>query len=285
MVRALLPRRRLALVFALVALALGGWLLLVGGPRRLLVGWFGPPRVAATEAYETAAGGPEFDHSLFDRLLHEVVDDEGFVDYAALGRNQADLNTYLESLASAPFGDLGRNGKLALLINAYNAFTLELILEHYPLASIRDIPTKQRWDAVRWDVGGKVYSLNQIEHEQIRPNFREPRIHFALVCAAVGCPPLRGEAYAADRLDEQLEQQTRRVHRDRRWFRFSPESGNVELTSLYEWYRGDFEQADGTMLDHAARYREDLAAALESGERPEVEFLDYDWSLNDRPAR
>jgi hypothetical protein len=96
---------------------------------------------------------------------------------------------------------MGRNEKLALLINAYNAFTLKLIVERLPVQSILDIPAAERWDAVRWKVGGQVWSLKQIEHEQIRPKFTEPRVHFALVCAAVGCPPLRNEAYDASRLD------------------------------------------------------------------------------------
>ena len=121
---------------------------------------------------------------------------------------------------TAPIDELGRDERLALLINAYNAFTLRLILDHYPVASITDIPADQRWDAVRWRLAGETYSLNQIEHELVRPNFREPRIHFALVCAAVGCPPLRTEAYTGELLEEQLEGQTRYSHAHDRWLRY-----------------------------------------------------------------
>jgi hypothetical protein len=182
------------------------------------------------------------------------------------------------------FAEHGRDDKLALLINAYNAFTLKLILEHLPLESIRDIPDAQRWDAVRWAFGGTAYSLNQIEHRLIRPNFREPRVHFALVCAAVGCPPLRAEAYTAARLEAQLQDQAYRVHHGDRWFRYTAGSDEAEMTSLYEWYRGDFEQAAGTILDFAARFSPDLESEIEAGRRPRVRFLEYDWSLNDRHA-
>ena len=199
---------------------------------------FGPPRVQLAEAYEKRAGGPGFDHGEFDELLRRYVDADGWVDYDGLKRDEARLDRYLGSLAVAPFEAMGRDQKLALLINAYNAFTLKLILDHYPVKSIKDIPSDDRWDAVRWRIGGRVWSLNQIEHEQIRPNFVEPRIHFVLVCAAVGCPPLRDGAYRAEQLEEQLEEQTRYVHRHGTWFEFEPGSGVLRLTSLYDWYGG-----------------------------------------------
>ena len=151
-----------------------------------------------------------------------------------------------------------------------------MILDRAPPESIRDIPAGQRWDAVRWNIAGREYSLNQIEHEEIRPEFREPRIHFALVCAAVSCPPLRREAYTGARLDGQLEDQARRVHHGDRWLRYEPEAKTIWLTSLYKWYGDDFKQTEGTILDYVARYREDL----DLDDRPRVRFLDYDWSLN-----
>jgi len=276
---------RVALGMVLVAIVFSAWMWLQpGGPRAVLVRWFGPPRVELGEAYAPQRDGPVFDHSAFDALLGPYVDDDGLVDYLGLGRRQADLDRYLASLAAAPFEELGRDEKLALWIDAYNAFTLKLILEHYPLKSIRDIPSAERWDRVRWNVAGVEYSLNQIEHEQIRPKFREPRIHFALVCAAVSCPPLRREAYVGAQLDEQLEDQARRVHADGRFLRYAGGAGRIELTSLYEWYGGDFEQIAGSVVDYAARYRPDLAADLETGRRPTPRFIDYDWSLNRQPA-
>ena len=125
--------------------------------------------------------------------------------------------------------------------------------------------------------------MGQIEHEQIRPHFKEARIHFAVVCAAVGCPPLRNEAYAADRLDQQLEEQAQYVHDHKTWFQFTAgEEPTVKLTKLYEWYDGDFKQVAGSELKYAAQYSDDLKALLadEDNDPPKQEWLEYDWKLN-----
>lgn len=246
---------------------------------------FGPPRVVLAEAYEDDPDAPAFDHALLDKVLHAHVDDAGLVDYRSLAADPSALDAYVESLAAAPLEGMARDERLALLINAYNAFTLRLILDHYPVTSIKDIPASKRWDDRRWNVGGEVWSLNQIEHEQIRPKFREPRIHFALVCAAVGCPPLRAEAYTADRLETQLEAQAEYVHTHDRWFRFEESPSTVYLTKLYEWYGSDFEQTDGSVLVFAARYAPQLQAALEAGRPPKIRWLDYDWSLNEQKKK
>ncbi len=273
-------KTRLFAAIAVIALGVG---LLLARPnilRSLVTRLFGPPQVELAETYAAAQGETVFDHSAFDRLLRDHVDAEGLVDYAALGARAAELDAYIASLDPAPFEELGRDERLALLINAYNAFTLRLILDHYPTESIQDIPAKERWDAVRWGVAGGVYSLNQIEHELVRPNFREPRIHFALVCAAVGCPPLRTEAYEGRLLEEQLAGQTRFTHDSERWVRYSPGADTLQLTSLYDWYGGDFEQVAGSVLEFVARHRADLAADLAAGHEPGIRFLSYDWALN-----
>lgn len=275
--------RRLVVAVCILALAAGllaflqaDWL------RAQFLRWFGPPHVELEESYAGVEGGTVFDHSSFDQLLGQLVDADGFVDYAGLEGRSAELDNYIAVLAEAPFDQMARDERLALLINAYNAFTLRLILDYYPTDSIRDIPSAERWDAVRWTLAGGTYSLNQIEHELVRANFREPRIHFALVCAAVGCPTLRTEAYVGERLEEQLEDQTRHTHASERWVRYHPDDNTIELTSLYEWYKDDFEQVAGSILDYAARYRQDLAADLEAGREIRVRFLDYDWSLNEQ---
>ncbi len=243
-------------------------------------GLFGPPQATLKEAYVEKTDGASFDHSQFDQLLKTHVDENGWVDYEGLKTEAATLDSYIETVANAPFDELGRNEKLALLINAYNAFTLRLILDYRPLESIQDIPGNKRWDDERWNVGGNTWSLNQIEHQEIRPKFQEPRIHFALVCAAVGCPPLRSEAYVADKLDKQLEDQTIYAHTHDRWFRYEPGAGKVGLTSLYKWYGGDFEQVAGSVLDYAARYSPELHEYLKAGNKPSIDWLHYDWSLN-----
>ncbi len=248
--------------------------------ENLVMGLFGPPQVTLKEVYESKPDGPSFEHSGFDTVVKEYVQPGGWVDYQALLKDSEPLDAYIETLANAPFDDFGRNEKLALLMNAYNAFTLKLILEHYPIDSIQSIPTDKRWEAQRWRIGPHTWSLNQIEHEQIRPKFVEPRIHFALVCAAVGCPPLRTEAFEADRLEEQLEDQTRYVHTHDRWFQITPDARAVGLTSLYKWYGGDFEQVAGSVLDYAARYVPELKQAIDSGRHPDIQWLEYDWTLN-----
>ncbi|MBI2923874.1 MAG: VTT domain-containing protein [Planctomycetes bacterium] len=253
--------------------------------RAEIKGLFGPPSVTLAETYAEKTGGPTVDHSAFDALLRKHVSKDGMVDYGGMKADGAALDAYIASLAKVPIDDLGRSQRLALLINGYNAFTVRLILDYYPIASIKDIPADKRWDDRRWTVGGNVWSLNQIEHEQIRPHFREPRVHFALVCAAIGCPPLRDEAYGADRLEKQLEAQAVYVHARDLWFHFDAGTDVLKLTSLYNWYSGDFDQVAGSATKYAAKWSPALKAALEAGGRPKVEFLKYDWSLNDKETR
>ena len=242
----------------------------------------GPPAAELAEAYQQKPDGPTFDHSTLDALLEKHVSEHGWVDYDGLKKDAAKLDAYVASLAKAPFAELGRDEKLALLINAYNACTLRLILDYYPIDSIKKIPDAKRWKHERWNLGGNTWSLNQIEHEQIRPKFKEPRIHFALVCAAVGCPKLRNEAFTAKRLDEQLEQQTRYTHGHDRWFRFDGDRNTVYLTKLYDWYGSDFTQVHGPVLKFASRYAPDLKRALDAGRKPKTRWLDYDWALNSK---
>ncbi len=253
--------------------------------RDVIRGLFGPPAVTLTEHHTQKPDGARFDHTPFDRLLAKYVSLEGQVDYQKLATEAHALDAYIASVAQCPFDQLGRDEKLALLINAYNAFTLRLILDHNPIRSIKDIPAQKRWDHVRWRIGANMWSLNQIEHKQIRPHFKEPRVHFALVCAAVGCPPLRNEAYRADQLDAQLEDQTQAVHQRSRWFQYDKHANRVKLTPLYRWYSGDFEQIAGSVLNFAARYHRPLAQAIENGQQPEIQWLDYDWSLNSQNHR
>ena len=242
---------------------------------------FGPPKATLHEAYANAPTGATFDHSAFDALLKAHVSTEGgFVDYDALKNDADKLDAYIAAIGKADVDTLGRDERLAFLINGYNAFTLRLILDHYPVDSIKDIPSDQRWDAKRWTSVGGTYSLNQIEHELIRPKFAEPRVHFALVCAAIGCPPLRPEAYTGSRLEEQLADQSRYVHTHARWFRLHEDTGEVELTALYDWYGGDFEQKASSIVGFAAQYSPDLVRLINAGKEPRVKFLDYSWRLN-----
>jgi uncharacterized membrane protein YdjX (TVP38/TMEM64 family) len=272
-----------ALATASLAAAVGARL---NAPRidAAISGLFGPPAVVMTEAYAAAPDdGPSFDHSGLDRLLKKHVDADGWVDYDALRGDVGALDGYLRSLATAPLDALGRDERLALLINAYNAFTLKLILDNLPVQSITKLD--RPWKGPTWKLGANRWTLDQIEHQQIRPKFKEPRIHFALVCAAAGCPPLRPEAYTAERLEAQLEAQTRYVHEHATWARYDAASNTVHLTRLYDWYGGDFEQAAGSVLEYVARYVPAVRTRLDAGSRPKVRWLPYDWDLNSTANR
>ncbi len=273
------PRRRTATV-VLMATALvfsvgAAW---AATHREKLKYLFGPPAVVVEESYSTSAAAATFDHGVFDALLGKHVKPGGWVDYKGLGTEAKRLHAYVASLAQAPFEKLGRDEKLAFLINAYNAFTLKLILEHPRIKSIRDIPDAERWNAKRWRILGKTLSLNQIEHEEIRPHFAEPRVHFALVCAAVGCPPLRSEAYVGQRLEKQLQAQSLYVHTHPRWYRL--QGSTLFLTKLYDWYESDFEQTAGSVLEFVARQSPAVRKLLDDESKPSVRWLPYDWKLN-----
>lgn len=233
--------------------------------------------------------GPHFDHGIFNRLLAAHVTSEGEVDYDAFAAS-ADFPSYLESLGAVDMAQLPRMERLALWINAYNAFTIELINRHEERESIRNINKslgfikgKGPWNERFADVGGYEYTLDEIEHEVIRPRFAEPRIHFALVCAARGCPPLRNEAFTSDHLDTQLDEQTMGFllgHPDKN--HVEVESRTVYLSPIFDWYRDDFPEGRAGLGGYLAPYFAEGAARdlLESGDF-DLKFTDYDWSLND----
>jgi hypothetical protein len=222
--------------------------------------------------------------------------DTGRVDYRGLLLNQDKLLEYLAGLSEVSeklFASFSRQQQLALLINAYNGFTLALILENYPVASIQDI--EGNWTETRWRLLGQDYSLNQIENQIIRPRFDEPRIHFALVCAARGCPPLRSEAYTATKLEAQLAAAARSFARDRNFNRLDTASGTLYVSKIFEWYQSDFAELGGEIElpaegDLAPGLRGVIGFFISHLEPGEAEFLkskavktsylDYDWRLN-----
>ena len=216
-----------------------------------------------------AAGDAAPSHAAFDALLRRYVSSSGAVDYRGLKSEHAALKSYLQTLSdNTPSDDWSRDEALAYWINAYNAATLDLILDNYPLASIKDLDGGNPWDVKRIRLGDKTYSLNGIENDVIRPRFREPRIHFAVNCAAKGCPPLRNEAYTAERLDAQLREQTRKFLRDDDYNQVA--GARATLSPIFDWYGTDF----GDVAAFVSRYRDDVSADTDVG------FGTYDWSLN-----
>ncbi|MGH7899609.1 MAG: DUF547 domain-containing protein [Candidatus Binatia bacterium] len=254
------------------------------GARRMLRFAIGIALVARVA--NAACSDVDHRHEAWSAILGRSVAN-GRVDYAGLKRDgQAPLSAYLAGLSGACAADYERWSKeqrIAFWINAYNAFTVSQVLEHYPIASVRKIgwlpgSAFRREYIPMKGLKGKTISLDDIEHETLRKDFREPRIHFALVCAARSCPPLRAEAYRAADLDRQLDDQGRTFLRDRGKNRFEPATNTLHLSSIFHWFRPDFDAVDGKLLGFVSRYLEDARATAPG---VKIEFLDYDWSLND----
>ena len=244
------------------------------------------------------AQGFDHSHRHWDALLksHVVLIEGGKAsqtDYAGMARDRAALKSYLGGLSGvteAEFSGWSKSRRMAFLINAYNAFTVEKILTRYPeLKSIWDFgkifgnPFKDHF----FRLFGRASSLDRIEQEMLRKPgaYDEPRVHFALNCASVGCPMLREEAYVAERLEQQLEEQARRFLSDRTRNRVSAD-GRLEVSKVFDWYQEDF----GARERYFARYARLLAGEpgqqklVAEGKAP-ILFLEYDWTLNDARKR
>jgi len=239
-------------------------------------------------SYVQESSSTAVDHSVFDRLLRSYVDDSGFVNYGAWkSRDEETLRNYLKSLYKVPADLLGRSEALAFWINAYNALTIQGILEFYPIQSIRDKVNRilgfNIWDDYPMTVNGKAYSLNDIEHKILR-KMGEPRIHFAIVCASVGCPKLHSQAYTGRNLDAQLEAQAIHFFAQQRNFRIDRARKTVYLSSILDWFGEDFGGTDRAKLDFVSKY---LSEAKDRdflrSKGLKVKYLDYDWSLNEQP--
>ncbi len=253
--------------------------------------------VAATQA-------SAYSHGTWDALLerHVEVLDGGkatAVDYSGMAGERKKLQKYLHNLADVSRGQfdaLAGNDQLAFLINAYNAWTVELILTGYPdIDSIKDLGSffQSPWKKEFVDLLGEKRTLDEIEHDLIRGSgrYNEPRIHFAVNCASIGCPALKKEAYRGEMLDAQLEEATTLFLADRSRNRL--EDGTLKVSSIFKWYRQDFEtgwRGAETLPQFLALYRQSLglsdaeAASLVAGDI-DIEFLDYDWSLNSVETR
>ena len=225
--------------------------------------------------------GLAFDHQAWDALLKKnvVVLEGGHASQFHYGNvDRKALQAYLATLSRVEekeFRSWPRAERMAFLINAYNAFTVEKILTRYPdIRSIWDFgklfgnPFKDEF----FSLFGRKFSLDRIEHDTLRKDYRDPRIHYAVNCASVGCPMLREEAYVAARLEQQLEEQARRFLSDRS--RNRVRDGRLEVSKIFDWFQEDFEPRE----QYFARYARELGTG---GRALPLAFLDYDWSLND----
>ncbi len=221
-------------------------------------------------------------HEIWNGLLKKHVDAKGFVDYAGFKKDQAELRKYLTLVENnAPGDKWSKEEKLAYWINAYNAFTIQLILDNiqFKIKSIKDIGDKVKipfvntpWDVKFINIGGKKMDLNNIEHGIIRKAFNEPRIHFALVCAAKSCPPLRNEAYVASKLNQQLDDQGVDFLNDS--YKNQVSAKEAKLSNLFKWYGGDFKDKM-PIIDWVNKY-----AKVKANKDATISHLDYNWELN-----
>ncbi|MFB9057438.1 DUF547 domain-containing protein [Mariniflexile ostreae] len=212
-----------------------------------------------------------FNHDIWNELLKKHVSNDGHVNYKGFMADKQKLLNYIAALAgNTPNNSWTKEEKLAYWINAYNALTIDLIIRHYPIKSIKDID--KPWDQDLWTLGNTSYSLGHIEHEILR-NMNEPRIHFAIVCASFSCPKLQNYAFTASKLNAQLTHVTKEFLNDEA--RNSISENSLELSKIFQWFSKDFKQ-NGSLIDFLNKYS-DITISQHAKKR----FKDYNWDLND----
>ncbi|MGH8019690.1 MAG: DUF547 domain-containing protein [Opitutaceae bacterium] len=237
--------------------------------------------IFSARAATTVQAPPDIDHAPWSELLKKYVDDRGMVDYAAWKGSPDDrraLERYLGAFARSGAPAASREAEIAALINAYNAFTIQWILQNHPTPSIRE--TSDSWDGARWNIGGRKVSLDEIEHKNLRPLYGW-KVHGTIVCAARSCPPLQREAFTAENLD-MLTARAFRAWLDREDLNhYEPGQDRVLVSAIFKWFKEDF-TGDGALPKVLQRFGpEKYRDFLVAGEF-EVEYLDYHWGLNDQ---
>lgn len=219
-------------------------------------------------------------HEAWDALVKKHVRQDGFVDYKGFIRDSNELNGYLRLLESAHPNDKNwtRNEQMAYWINAYNAYTVQLILRNYPVSSIKDIKkgvafVNSVWDIKFIKIQGFMYDLNNIEHNILRAVYKDARIHAAINCASWSCPKLLGEAYTAANLDKQLDAAMRSFVNDPARNRIRADK--AEISEIFKWFKGDFERG-GNLRDFLNRYSD-----VKITDKTDISHIDYDWRLNE----
>jgi hypothetical protein len=220
-------------------------------------------------------------HDMWDTLVNKYVSPTGNVNYLSFQQDSALFKRYLKLLSEhRPDPEKWtKDEQIAYWINAYNAFTVKLIIDHYPLESIKDITkvniplVSSPWTINFFEIGGESFNLDQIEHKILRKDFEEPRIHFAVNCASVSCPQLRNEAYTAAKLDEQLDSQAKYFLNQSGKNKLS--KNELKLSKIFKWFTGDFTQ-NQTLIEFLNRYSD-----VEISEDANIDYLDYSWELNE----
>ncbi len=220
------------------------------------------------------------EHKLWDELTKKYVSDAGFVNYKGFVRDSLKINKYLALLSSNhPNDSWTSDQRKAYWINAYNAFTIKLIVDNYPVKSIKDLggsiyKVNTPWDIKFIKIGDEEYDLNNIEHGILRDQWEDPRIHAAVNCASVSCPALMKGAFTAEQLEKQLDMQMKRFILDNSKNILSKNS--VKLSKIFKWFSGDFKNVAPDVIKYINRYSD-----IEISEDADIDYFEYDWNLND----
>ena len=262
-----------------------------------------------SQAQETKEHG--FDFSGYDSVLKTFVNEKAMVDYGKLKAQRRQLDAFagaMNRLTSDTYEKWSEKDKIAFWLNAYNGLTLKAIIDNYPIKSsffrsriypknsIRQIPGV--WKKISFKVMGRKMTLGHIEDGILRVKFDEPRIHMAMVCAAMGCPPLRNEPYQGDKLDEQLDDQTRRFLGNSAKFKIDRTKNTLYLSSIFDWFAGDFvikygpkknigkhDKKESAVLNFVAPYLAEPEKNYVLAGKFKIKYLQYDWSLNEQRAK
>lgn len=266
-------------------------------PALLLVSCSGNPSLS--QSVQSPAGTATvavvpYSEANFAGVLKSYVNDQGQVNYAALQTQRQGLDQYNASIGGVSpdtYEAWNPSAKIAFLINAYNSFTLQSIIDQNPLKnSIRDIPGV--WKGRQFAIAGEQKTLDNIEHQTLRALFKEPRIHMALVCAAKSCPFLRNEPFTANRLDQQLDDQSQKFLSSDRGLRIDRQQNKVYLSSIFKWFGEDWKPGYGikdkftgsdnerAVLNFVSRYVSDSDRSYLEAGKYQIDYLSYDWSLN-----
>jgi hypothetical protein len=239
-----------------------------------------PPNPSTSVSFsEVSSKVPEdspISHELWTALLQKYVTSEGLVSYKEFQKDQKSLEVYLEVLANnPPQASWSSAEQLVYWINAYNAFTIQLVLQHYPVSSIRKIGSwfQSPWKIDFISIGGKTYTLDTIEHEILRKTFKEPRIHFALNCASYSCPVLWNKALSSKHYSEELEDLARRFINDPKRNKIQKDS--VEISEIFKWFQEDFVREE-SLISFLNRY-----SSVKIQETAQIQYLPYNWNLNE----
>jgi len=210
-------------------------------------------------------------HNVWNNLLQKHVSNQGNVNYKGFKTDHTALKNYIKSLSeNTPTETWTKAEKMAYWINAYNALTIDLIVKHYPIKSIKDI--NNPWEQRLWKLGDKWYNLEDIEHQILR-KMNEPRIHFGIVCASVSCPKLQNTAFEASKLEEQLTTATKEFLADTRKNNLS--KNNIKISKIFKWFSSDFKE-NGSLVDFINKYSEIVISQNAS-----KSYKDYNWNLNE----